>query len=113
MFRGPLATAGLTLPRVEALGSRSLRSVTFGALALALAWDVGVIVPGFRNPLALAAAFVLVVTAAMLGVRRVDQWVQHLRPLQTLVVVFVVVLVALLALYWVISPTPMGPGPGI
>jgi hypothetical protein len=55
---------------VEALGSRSLRSVAFGVVALALAFVVGVVVPGFRNPLALAAVFVVVVTAAMLRARK-------------------------------------------
>ena len=81
-------------------------------MVLALAWDVGVVVPGFRHPLALAAAFVLVVTASMLGIRRIDQWVQQLRPLQTLVVVVVVVVVALLALLWLISPTTFPPPVG-
>jgi hypothetical protein len=89
---------------VEALGSRSLRSVAFGVVALALAYVVGVVEPGFRKPLALAAVFVLVVTAEMLGVRRIAQWVQ-LHPLLTLVVMVVV----LLALLWLFIPTPMGP----
>jgi hypothetical protein len=95
---------------VVALGSRSLRSVAFGVMALALAYVVGVVVPGFRNPLALAAVFVLVVTAAMLGFRRIGQWVQQLHPLLALVVVVVVVVlvvVVLLALLWLFSPTPM------
>jgi uncharacterized membrane protein len=93
---------------MEALASRSLRSVAVGVVALALAFGVGVVVPGFRNPVSLAAVFVLVVTGAMLGFRRTAQWVQQL---PTLVVVVVVVVVVLLVLLWLISPSPMGPGP--
>jgi hypothetical protein len=102
---------GLTLPRVKALGSRSLRSVAIGVVALALAYVLGVVLPGLRNPLSLAGVFVLVVTAAMLGFGRTAQWVQQLPPLLTLVVVAGVVVVVLLVLLWLISPSPMGPGP--
>jgi hypothetical protein len=94
---------------VEALGSRSLRSVAFGVVALALAYVLGVVVPGFRNPVGLAAVFVLVVTEAMLGFRRIAQWVQQLHPLLTLVVAVVVVPLALLGLFGTAPITLIAP----
>ena len=78
-------------------------------MALALAFVVGVVVPGLRNPLALATVFVLVVTEAMVGFRRIAQWVQQLHPLLTLVVAVVVVLLALLGLFGTAPITLIAP----
>jgi hypothetical protein len=93
--------ARLRLLTVQPLGSRALRSVAFGVVAVGLAYVAGFVLSGLQNPFALAAVFVLVGAALMYGPARIAQ-AGRLHPRLSLTAVVVVVPVVVIFL---ISPT--------
>ena len=93
--------ARLTLPIMQPLGSRALRSIAFGVVAVGLAYVAGFVVAGLQDAAALAVLFVLVVVAVMFGPGRIAHAVR-LHPLLSLVAFAVVTPIVLLFLS---SPT--------
>jgi hypothetical protein len=82
-------------------GSRALRSVAFGVVAVGLAYVAGFVLSGLQNPFALAAVFVLVGAALMYGPARIAQ-AGRLHPRLSLTAVAVAIALAVLFLS---SPT--------
>ena len=90
-------------------GSRTLRAVALGVVAFVAAYLIGFVVPTFQNPLALGVAFVLVATAAMLGLQPITDWVElHARVSMVLLAVMVVVVLPLVV-FWLVQPTYVAP----
>lgn len=86
-----------------------MRSVTFGAVAVPLVYVAGFVVSAFQNPLALGLVFVLVATAAMLGLKPIRDWVELHARLSVVVFAVVVVVVLPLVVLWLVQPAYIGP----
>ena len=85
---------------------RVLRAIAFGLVAVGLAYLCGFVLSSLQNPLALMAIFVAGVAAATFGPSRIAQAIRtHPRVMAPAALVLFLV-----AVLYLISPTYIGPG---
>jgi hypothetical protein len=91
--------------------SNDVRASVSGLIAVAAAYLLGFVVPGFRNVFALAALFLVAAAFGFYGWRRTIATIQA-RPGRAAAGLAVVIALAAVAVYVVIQPTYIGGGRG-